>query len=203
MDCAKASCRYRTHECLKQSLSTIAKRLGISHSAPNSEPYVNPEDQADRKRLDIELHNVPVGKDLVGTVGVDVTTVNPLAPTRAEEVKQDGRVAQKAAERKMTKYQEEYKNKFIPFVVESTGGWSKHNQEMLAIFGQHAKARGRYFSQWWAKMAIATAHRKEVLYAIHGARETILAAKGCPGFCREELDGIEAKAVHERPVVDG
>ena len=42
-----------------------------------------------------------------------------------------------------------------------------------------------------------------MLYAIHGARETILAAKGYPGFCREELDGIEAKVVHERPVVDG
>ena len=103
----------------------------------------------------------------------------------------------------MTKYQKEYKNKFIPFVVESTGGCSKHNQEVLGIFQQHAKKRGRYFSQRWARVSIAMAHRKEVLYAMHGAREAILAAKGCPGFCRDELDGVEAIAVQERPVVYG
>ena len=139
----------------------------------------------------------------MGTVGVDVTTVNPLAPTRAEDAKKDGQEAQKAADRKMTKYQEEYRNKLIPFVVESTGGWSRHNQEVLGIFQQHAKMRGRYFSQRWAKVAIGTAHRKEVLYAIHGAREAILAAKGCPGFNRDEWDCVEASAVREKPVVDG
>ena len=52
-------------------------------------------------------------------------------------------------------------------------------------------------------MTIAMAHRKEMLYAIHGAREVILAAKGCPGFCRDELDCVEADEVHERPVVYG
>ena len=88
-------------------------------------------------------------------------------------------------------------------MVESTGGWSKHNQEVLGIFQQHAKRRGRYFSQRWAKVAIGMAHRKEVLYAIHGAREAILAAKGCPGFNRDELESVEASAVRERPVVDG
>ena len=103
----------------------------------------------------------------------------------------------------MTKYQKEYKNKFIPFVVESTGGWSKHNQDVLGIFQQHARKRGLSFSQRWAKVNIAFAHRKEVLYAIHGARDTIRAARGCPGFTREEMDGMEARATYERPVVDG
>ena len=111
--------------------------------------------------------------------------------------------AQNAAERKKTKYQEEYKNKFIPFVVESTGGWAKHNHEFFSILSQHAKKRGLFFNTRAAKVMLAIAHRKEMLYAIHGARECILAAHGCPGFGRDEFWRVEASAVQERPVVDG
>ena len=199
IDCRKAHCRYRTHESLKQSIGDICRRLGIAHKV---EPRVSADEQ-DRTRLDIELYNVPGEKGQVETVGVDVTTVNPLAPSYAENAKEEGQVAQNAAERKKTKYQEEYQNKFIPFVVESTGGWAKHNHEFFSILSQHAKKRGLFFNTRAAKVMLAIAHRKEMLYAIHGARECILAAYGCPGFGRDEFWRVEASAVQERPVVDG
>jgi hypothetical protein len=161
--------------------------LGIDHVA---EPKVSPGTTS-RKAVDIELYNVYCcagKKKTLGTVGLDVTTVNPLAPSYANVAHEPGFAAKKAAKDKFDHYKE-YIHTFFPFVVESTGSFLEpYASDVLDVFKRYAEHRGVAFSLFHAKASLALEHRKALLNAVHAARSTIMASSGSQrGFDPDDI----------------
>ena len=83
--------------------------------------------------------------------------------------------------------------------MESTGGWGKDNDVVIDIFCHYAKSRGKFLSRFWTKANIAFAHRKELLYAVHEARDKIISGMEVPLFKLDFTEGLLASEVMHHP----
>jgi hypothetical protein len=202
-DCKKAHVRYETHETLKAELGKAANIAGIKNRV---EPRVHP-DLKDKKRLDLELFNIPGDKTNPApiTIGIDVTTTNPLnvsaIQARPESKSQQSNLeASKAAKAKNEHYKE-YKHTLIPYAFELTGGSAEENSSVLEIMKRYAETRGRPFSLKWIKANIAFAHRKTAIRTLHQARNDILRGCGILDASWEDMEGALAAPHHVNPCI--
>ena len=90
----------------------------------------------------------------------------------------------------------------MPFAVEHTGGWAKANEDIVQIFADFAKTRGKTFSSLWFKINTAFAHRRATLKGVHLARDEVL---GYPGYSNdvsmEDMEGEAAATFHVNPIL--
>ena len=87
----------------------------------------------------------------------------------------------------------------MPFAVEHTGGWAKSNEDVVQIFADFAKTRGKQFDRRWFKINLAFAHRRAILKGVHLARDKIL---GYPdNVSMEDTAGEAAASFHVNPIL--
>jgi hypothetical protein len=172
IDCKSGTVRYATHRSMTKALSRACRAADVCFELepPAANPWLQP---ADNKRLDITMFQA--GRER-GKVGVDVTTIDPLAPSYKPppEFRHDSNHASSLRRKqKLVKYKD-VPHTFIPFVLDSTGGWHPKNNDFTKVLMHEVEMNGKKRSQRWWQIQLAHDHRKAMLHAIHLRQKAIV-----------------------------
>ena len=77
-------------------------------------------------------------------------------------------------QQKTSKYAALLEHEFLPFVVDSTGGWAPVNKRVMSLLGYEAKMCGKPSTLAWVTQQLAHSHRQSLLRCIQHRRDALL-----------------------------